>query len=75
VKLVSLPASGAISNLTKSVGTAALRLQSNGTITLRKPGAADIASSTAPLTVDGRYHYVVMTKNGGSVTSTSTAST
>ncbi len=68
LKLISLPAAGTIGNIfTKSTGTAAFRVLPSGTLTVRKSGSADIASSTTPLTVDGRFHSVVMTKAGPSV--------
>ena len=68
VRLASLPASTAVSNLiTKSTNTLVLRILPSGAVLMRKSGGADIASSTTNLSVDGRYHHLVATKNGADV--------
>jgi fibronectin type 3 domain-containing protein len=68
VKLASLPNGTSVANLmTKSTGTGALRIIPSGAVTLRKSGSTDIASSTTTVGADGRYHYIVATKNGASV--------
>ena len=69
IRLFSLPSSvGAGGNIaTKNTGTLLLRVLPSGAVTMRQSGGNAIASSTQNLSVDGRYHYVVASKDGSSV--------